>query len=99
MAKLVIVNKNKAPVIVKSFRCNITKSCTFINTLPDNLYHNGIGVYPIDGDIIYFLNDMIEYEIFKNNTAIWSTTQITATSIKKSFKTDFKGECTIITCN
>ena len=99
MAKLVIVNKNKPDIVVKSFICNITKICTRVYTYPDTLYHNGNNALPTDGDIIYQLNTTtMQYEIFKENSGLIKT-YTSATSLPISFKTDYEGKCIIINCN
>lgn len=99
MAKLLIVNKDKPDINVKSFNCKITKLCDKVININDVLYHDGINSLPEKGDKIYTINDMtMQYELFINNTA--ALYYPTAQSLDiKYLKTNDAGICSIITCN
>ena len=98
MAKLVIVNKDKPNIVVKSFQSSITKLCNVVSSYNDILFHDGVNSQPVDGDTIYKLNSFLQYELFTNNTAAIPTISTTQ-FINKYIKTDFEGKCIIITCN
>ena len=104
MAKLVIVSMNKPDMHLKGFSCKIGKLCEMTPELSDVLYHTGNGYLPTDGDIVYKLNQLGQYELFSNNTASLNASSLNVFSLNESLtvkyiKTNFKGICTIINCN
>lgn len=99
MAKLVIVSKDKPTVVVKAFNCYITKLCSLVKgKATDTLYHNGSAAFPVDGDMIYKMNNQtMQYEVFKNNSAALDTLILT-TNGHPYIVTDNNGICKINNC-
>lgn len=99
MAQLVIVNKDRPDIKVKSFNCKITKLCNLVTDYNDVLYHNGDNSFPVNGDVIYKINNIsMQYELFNNDTA--AIKYISSENvITKYIKTNDFGICTIILCN
>lgn len=98
MAIFKIINEKKPSIEVKAFPCGIDTLCGWIKVLLDTLYHDGNGVIPENGNVIYKINGINQYELFKNNTAAISIAGY-ENNYSTYIKTDNNGVCTIINCN
>lgn len=100
MAKLIITNKDKPELSLKSFKCKIARLCSKEYNYTDVLYHNGNNPYPENKDIIYNFNNFTSsYSLFIYNSASIPFVSTGNNKEVRYIKTDDKGMCTIINCN
>lgn len=97
MANLRITNKKTQNIKVRGISTYIAKLCTIPSNYPDVMYHDGENTYPIDGDLIYRRDFILnKYVLFTNNTAALPRHRYNTLTY---ITTDNNGVCTLHECN